>query len=52
MQAALSLNFKCALFPPSAQIKYAELRDSGQYQCQVNTEPKMSKSVFLSVRGE
>ena len=37
---------------PLSQIKYAELRDSGQYQCQVNTEPKMSESVFLSVRGE
>ena len=37
---------------PLPQIKYAELRDSGQYQCQVNTEPKMSESVFLSVRGE
>jgi len=31
------------------QIKYTQLRDRGEYQCQVNTEPKISMSVFLSV---
>ena len=33
------------------QIKYTQLRDMGEYQCQVNTEPKISISVFLSVTG-
>ena len=33
------------------QIKYTQLRDRGEYQCQVNTEPKISMSVFLSVTG-
>eukprot|EP00093_Oithona_nana_P002048 02048.XXX_16624_4782_1 [CDS] Oithona nana genome sequencing. len=31
------------------QIKYTQLRDAGEYQCQVNTEPKISFSVFLQV---
>jgi len=31
------------------QIKYTQLRDMGEYQCQVNTEPKISMSVFLQV---
>lgn len=31
------------------QIKYTQLRDEGEYQCQVNTEPKISFSVFLMV---
>ena len=33
------------------QIKYTQLRDEGEYQCQVNTEPKISFSVFLTVKG-
>ena len=33
------------------QIKYTQLRDAGEYQCQVNTEPKISFSVFLQVEG-
>jgi len=31
------------------QIRYTQLRDIGEYQCQVNTEPKISLSVFLFV---
>lgn len=31
------------------QIKYTQQRDRGEYQCQVNTEPKISMSVFLHV---
>ncbi|XP_066963146.1 zwei Ig domain protein zig-8-like [Macrobrachium rosenbergii] len=31
------------------QIKYTQTRDAGIYECQVNTEPKISKSYFLSV---
>lgn len=31
------------------QIRYTQLRDMGEYQCQVNTEPKISMSVFLHV---
>ena len=34
------------------QIKYTQLRDEGEYQCQVNTEPKISFSVFLYVEGK
>ena len=34
------------------QIKYTQLRDAGEYQCQVNTEPKISFSVFLTVKGK
>ena len=34
------------------QIKYTQIRDAGEYQCQVNTEPKISTSVFLKVSGE
>ena len=34
------------------QIKYTQLRDAGEYQCQVNTEPKISSSVFLKVSGK
>lgn len=32
------------------QIKPTQLKDAGEYQCQVNTEPKISYSVFLKVR--
>jgi len=31
------------------QIKSTQIRDAGEYQCQVNTEPKISFSVFLAV---
>ncbi|XP_068235980.1 zwei Ig domain protein zig-8-like isoform X2 [Palaemon carinicauda] len=31
------------------QIKYAQRRDAGVYECQVNTEPKISRSYFLNV---
>lgn len=34
------------------QIKYPQPRDSGVYECQINTEPKMSLSYFLEVVGE
>lgn len=34
------------------QIKFAQIRDSGIYECQVNTEPKMHLSYNLSVVGE
>ncbi|XP_039439722.1 zwei Ig domain protein zig-8-like [Culex pipiens pallens] len=31
------------------QIKYPQVRDSGVYECQINTEPKMSLSYELTV---
>ncbi|XP_050091836.1 zwei Ig domain protein zig-8-like [Anopheles aquasalis] len=31
------------------QIKYPQMRDSGVYECQINTEPKMSLSYMLNV---
>ena len=34
------------------QIKYPQVRDSGVYECQINTEPKMSLSYELHVIGE
>lgn len=34
------------------QIKFPQERDSGIYECQVNTEPKMSLSYRLNVVGE
>lgn len=34
------------------QIKYPQLRDSGVYECQINTEPKMSLFYTLQVVGE
>ena len=36
----------------SLQITEAALRDSGEYQCQVNSEPKESLDVTLVVRGD
>jgi len=36
----------------SLQIQEASPRDSGEYQCQVNSEPKESLDVTLVVRGE
>ena len=34
------------------QIRFAQVRDSGVYECQVNTEPKMSLAYHLAVVGE
>lgn len=34
------------------QIKFPQLRDSGVYECQVNTEPKISLPFVLNVIGE
>lgn len=34
------------------QIKFPQLRDSGTYECQVNTEPKMSLPFTLNVVGK
>uniref|UniRef100_A0A1A9WMR6 Ig-like domain-containing protein n=1 Tax=Glossina brevipalpis TaxID=37001 RepID=A0A1A9WMR6_9MUSC len=34
------------------QIKYPQPRDSGIYECQINTEPKMSLSYTFNVIGE
>lgn len=34
------------------KIEYATLKDSGVYECQVNTEPKIKLSVLLEVTGE
>lgn len=34
------------------QIKFPQLRDSGIYECQVNTEPKMSLAFRLNVIGK
>jgi len=34
------------------QIEHATMRDSGTYECQVNTEPKIKLSVNLEVTGE
>uniref|UniRef100_A0A182RUE1 Ig-like domain-containing protein n=1 Tax=Anopheles funestus TaxID=62324 RepID=A0A182RUE1_ANOFN len=31
------------------QIKYPQVRDTGVYECQINTEPKMSLSYLLNV---
>ena len=36
----------------SLQIAEAASRDSGEYQCQVNSEPKESLDVTLVVRGD
>lgn len=33
------------------RISYAQPRDSGIYECQVNTEPKINLAVFLHVTG-
>lgn len=33
------------------KIEYAQLRDSGIYECQVNTEPKINLAVYLDVTG-
>ena len=36
----------------SLRLEEAALRDSGEYQCQVNSEPKESLDVTLVVRGD
>lgn len=33
------------------QIEYVQPRDSGIYECQVNTEPKINLAVLLHVTG-
>lgn len=33
------------------KIEYAQLRDSGIYECQVNTEPKINLAIHLDVTG-
>jgi hypothetical protein len=42
--------------PDSAEwnlkIEYATQKDSGIYECQVNTEPKIKLSVLVEVTGE
>ncbi|KAG7164243.1 Zwei Ig domain protein zig-8-like 15 [Homarus americanus] len=32
-------------------VRYTQLRDAGVYECQVNTEPKLSRHVTLRVHG-
>ena len=34
------------------QIKYAQFRDAGKYECQINSNPKKSKTFELSVIGK
>lgn len=34
------------------QIKYPQLRDAGLYECQLNTEPKMSLQYTLNIIGK
>lgn len=34
------------------EIKYAQLRDSGCYECQISTTPHISHIVYLEVIGE
>lgn len=34
------------------KIEYAQQRDSGIYECQVNTEPKINLAVHLEVTGK
>lgn len=34
------------------QIKYPQLRDAGIYECQINSEPKMSLSYTMNVIGK
>jgi hypothetical protein len=34
------------------KIEFAQARDSGIYECQVNTEPKINLAVRLNVTGE
>eukprot|EP00095_Tigriopus_kingsejongensis_P002179 maker-scaffold1021_size70145-snap-gene-0.15 protein:Tk02179 transcript:maker-scaffold1021_size70145-snap-gene-0.15-mRNA-1 annotation:"hypothetical protein TcasGA2_TC008933" len=32
------------------QIKFTQMRDTGEYQCQVNTDPKISHAIHLEVK--
>ncbi len=34
------------------KIDFAQARDSGIYECQVNTEPKINLAVHLDVTGK
>ncbi|KAI5724301.1 hypothetical protein M8J77_000899 [Diaphorina citri] len=34
------------------KIDYAQKRDAGIYECQVNTEPKMNMAIMLNVDGK
>ncbi|KAK9507800.1 hypothetical protein O3M35_007574 [Rhynocoris fuscipes] len=34
------------------QLRNARLEDEGLYECQVNTDPKMKRSVLLTVAGK
>ncbi|KFB43664.1 AGAP001201-PA-like protein [Anopheles sinensis] len=34
------------------KIEYAQQKDSGIYECQVNTEPKINLAVYLDVTGQ
>lgn len=36
----------------SLMITNVKLEDAGQYECQINTEPKMKKNINLMVKGE
>ena len=33
------------------QIQYSQPRDSGVYKCQVNSDPKIARNVYLSITG-
>ncbi|KAA0190578.1 hypothetical protein HAZT_HAZT008584 [Hyalella azteca] len=33
-------------------VRFTQTRDVGVYECQVNTDPKMSRPVTLEFRGE
>lgn len=44
------------IHPPNSddwdlKIDYAQARDSGIYECQVNTEPKINMAITLEVTG-
>ena len=34
------------------QISHVRIKDEGIYECQVNTEPKIFKAVYLKVLGK
>lgn len=45
------------IHPPSSddwdlKIDYAQTRDSGIYECQVNTEPKINLAITLEITGK
>ena len=33
-------------------VRYAQVRDSGLYDCHVHTDPKLAKTFTLAVEGE